>query len=70
MFASRQALEAIDCSLLGDACSRLLAVEALVGLVDKCSLFLQGTGTLVKFAFGSGDGNFFLYWVGEWCDYQ
>ena len=50
----------IDCSLLGDACSRLLAVGDLVGLVDKCSLFLPGAGILVIFAFGSGDGNFFL----------
>ena len=55
------ALGVMDCSLLGEACSRLLA--------DNVLLLLPVAGIFVTFAFGSGDGNFF-YWVGKWCDYQ
>ena len=45
------------CFLLGEVCSRLVAVGAFVGLMDKCSLFLLVAGSLVSFVFGSGDGN-------------
>jgi len=50
----------MDCSLLGEACSRLLAVGASVVLVDNVLLLLPVAGIFVTFAFGSGDGNFFL----------
>ena len=50
----------IDCSLLGEACSRLLAVGASVVLVDNVLLLLPVAGIFVTFAFRSGDGNFFL----------
>ena len=58
LFASRQALEAIDCSLLEEVCSILLVVGASVGLVDNVLLFLPRAGILVSFMFG------------VWCDYQ
>ena len=40
---------------LGEVCSRLVAVGALVGSMDKFSLFLLVAGSLVSFVFGSGD---------------
>ena len=55
------ALGVMYCSLLGEACSRLLAVGASVVLVDNVLLLLPRAGILVTFAFGSGDGNFFLF---------
>ena len=38
----------------------VLAVGASVVLVDNVLLLLPVTGIFVTFAFGSGDGNFFL----------
>ena len=59
LFASGQALEAIDCSLLEEVYSILLVVGAsvAVGLVDNVLLFLPREGSLVSFLFGSGDNN-------------
>ena len=57
-FASRQALEAIYCSLLEEVYSILVVVRASVGLVDNVFLFLPRAGILVSFVFG------------VWCDYQ
>ena len=59
-FVPRMALGVMDCSLLGEACSRLLAVGASVVLVDNVLLLLPVAGIFVTFAFRSGDGNFFL----------
>jgi len=41
----------------GEVCSRLVAVGALVGLMDILLLFLLVAESLVSFVFGSGDGN-------------
>ena len=56
-FVPRKALGEIDCFLLGEVCSILLAVRASIGLMDTFSLFLLMAGSLASFVFGSGDGN-------------
>jgi len=43
--------------LLGEVCSRLVAVGALVGSMDNFLLFLLVAECLVSFVFGRGDGN-------------
>jgi len=47
----------MDCFLLGEVCSRLVAVGALVGSIDNFLLFLLVAESLVSFVFGSGNGN-------------
>jgi len=42
---------------LGEVCSRLVAVGALVASMDILLLFLLVAESLVSFVFGSGDGN-------------
>ena len=47
----------MDCLLLGEVCSRLVAVGSLAGPIDVFLLFLLRAERLVSFVFGSGDGN-------------
>ena len=47
----------MDCFLLGEVCSRLLAVGAFVISMYKFWLVLLVVGSLISFVFGSGDGN-------------
>ena len=42
---------------MGEVCSRLVAVGALVASMDILLLFLLVAESLVSFVFGSGDGN-------------
>ena len=55
-FVPRAALGLMDC-FLGEVCSRLVAVGALVASMDILLLFLLVAESLVSFVFGSGDGN-------------
>ena len=41
----------------GEVCSRLVAVGALAGSMEKCLFFLPVVERLVSFVFGSVDGN-------------
>ena len=68
LFVPIMALRLIDCFLLEEVCSiLLLAVGALLGLMDKCSLFLPVAESLVS-SNNCIDASFF-YWVNEWCDH-
>ena len=46
----------MDYLLLGEVCSRLVAVGSLAGPMDMFLLFLPVAETLVSFVFGIGDG--------------
>jgi len=54
-FVTRKGSGLMDCLLLEEVCSRLVAVGSLAGLMDNLLLFLLVAERLVLFVIGSGD---------------